>query len=86
MSRNQADVDAIMLDLDGTPNKSKFGIAIVGVSLSVCRAGAGAKGVPLYKHIQELFGTIELLMPVPAFIVINGGIAMLAIIWPCKSL
>ncbi|KAK1317442.1 hypothetical protein QJS10_CPA05g01958 [Acorus calamus] len=71
---NQADVDAIMLELDGTPNKSKFGAnAILGVSLSVCRAGAGAKGVPLYKHIQELSGTKELVMPVPAFNVINGG-------------
>ncbi|XP_057951444.1 enolase 1, chloroplastic isoform X1 [Malania oleifera] len=72
--RNQAEVDAIMLDLDGTPNKSKLGAnAILGVSLSVCRAGAGAKGIPLYKHIQELSGTKELVMPVPAFNVINGG-------------
>ncbi|KAH8491809.1 hypothetical protein H0E87_021420 [Populus deltoides] len=72
--RNQADVDAIMLDIDGTPNKAKLGAnAILGVSLSVCRAGAGAKGVPLYKHIQEISGTKELVMPVPAFNVINGG-------------
>lgn len=72
--RNQADVDAIMLDIDGTPNKSKLGAnAILGVSLSVCRAGAAAKGIPLYKHIQELSGTKELVMPVPAFNVINGG-------------
>ncbi|XP_058112319.1 enolase 1, chloroplastic-like [Magnolia sinica] len=72
--RNQADVDAIMLEFDGTPNKSKLGAnAILGVSLSVCRAGAGAKGVPLYKHIQELAGMKELVMPVPAFNVINGG-------------
>ncbi|CAA7409699.1 unnamed protein product [Spirodela intermedia] len=72
--RNQADVDAIMLEFDGTPNKSKLGAnAILGVSLSVCRAGAGAKGTPLYKHIQEISGTKELVMPVPAFNVINGG-------------
>ncbi|KAH9778407.1 Enolase 1 [Citrus sinensis] len=72
--RDQAEVDAIMLEIDGTPNKSKIGAnAILGVSLSVCRAGAGAKGVPLYKHIQELSGTKELVMPVPAFNVINGG-------------
>ncbi|WVZ64794.1 hypothetical protein U9M48_014268 [Paspalum notatum var. saurae] len=72
--RNQNDVDAIMLDIDGTPNKSKLGAnAILGVSLSVCRAAAGAKGVPLYKHIQELAGIKELVMPVPAFNVINGG-------------
>lgn len=73
-SRNQADVDDIMLEIDGTPNKSKLGAnAILGVSLSVCRAGAGAKGMPLYKHIQELSRTKELVMPVPAFNVINGG-------------
>jgi enolase len=72
--RNQSDVDAVMLDIDGTQNKSKLGAnAILGVSLSVCRAGAGAKGVPLYKHIQELAGIKELVMPVPAFNVINGG-------------
>ncbi|GJW03142.1 enolase 1, chloroplastic [Tanacetum coccineum] len=71
---NQADFDAIMLEIDGTPNKSKLGAnAILGVSLSVCRAGAGAKGMPLYKHIQEISGTKELVMPVPAFNVINGG-------------
>lgn len=72
--RNQADVDSLMLEIDGTTNKSKLGAnALLGVSLSVCRAGAGAKGIPLYKHIQELSGTRELVMPVPAFNVINGG-------------
>ncbi|KAI6683327.1 hypothetical protein NL676_029240 [Syzygium grande] len=74
LTRNQADVDAIMLEIDGTPNKSTMGAnTILGVSLSVCRAGAGAKGVPLYKHIQEICGTKELVIPVPAFNVINGG-------------
>ena len=68
MSRNQTNVDAIMLEIDGTPNKSKLGAnAILGVSLSVCRAGAGAKGLPLYRHIQEISITKELVMPVPAF-------------------
>ncbi|KAH7431492.1 hypothetical protein KP509_08G051400 [Ceratopteris richardii] len=63
-----------MLELDGTSNKSKLGAnAILGVSLSLCRAGAGAHGVPLYKHIQHLAGVEELVMPVPAFNVINGG-------------
>lgn len=72
--REQNDVDMLMLDLDGTPNKAKLGAnAILGVSLSLCRAGAGAHGVPLYKHIQHLAGTKELVMPVPAFNVINGG-------------
>eukprot|EP00250_Pteridium_aquilinum_P015902 c22829_g1_i1 orf=617-2113(-) len=72
--REQKDLDNLMLDIDGTPNKAKLGAnAILGVSLSVCRAGAGAQGVPLYKHIQQLAGTKELVMPVPAFNVINGG-------------
>ncbi|MCO5558307.1 hypothetical protein L7F22_011886 [Adiantum nelumboides] len=72
--REQNDLDMLMLDLDGTPNKAKLGAnAILGVSLSLCRAGAGAHGVPLYKHIQQLAGTKELVMPVPAFNVINGG-------------
>ncbi|KAK6925190.1 Enolase, N-terminal [Dillenia turbinata] len=72
--RNQSDIDAIMLEFDGTPNKSNLGAnAILGVSLSICRAGAGAKGIPLYKHIQDISGTKELVMPVPAFNVINGG-------------
>ncbi|KAL8159089.1 hypothetical protein V2J09_000626 [Rumex salicifolius] len=72
--RNQGEVDQVMLEIDGTPNKSKLGAnAILGVSLSLCRAGAGAKGIPLYKHIQDISGTKELVMPVPAFNVINGG-------------
>ncbi|KAI6704409.1 hypothetical protein NL676_007371 [Syzygium grande] len=72
--RNHTDVDAIMLEIDSTPNKSTMGAnAILGVSLSPCRAGVGAKRVPLYKHIQEISGTKELVMPVPAFNVINGG-------------
>ncbi|KAG6543504.1 hypothetical protein Mapa_015174 [Marchantia paleacea] len=73
-SRNQREIDAIMLELDGTQNKGKLGAnAILGVSLSVCRAGAGGQGLPLYRHIQELAGTKELVMPVPALNVINGG-------------
>lgn len=73
-TRNQKEIDNIMLELDGTSNKGKLGAnAILGVSLSVCRAGAGANGVPLYRHIQGLAGTKELVMPVPALNVINGG-------------
>lgn len=63
-----------MLDLDGTPNKGKLGAnAILGVSLSVCRGGAHAEGLPLYRHIQAISGTKQLVMPVPALNVINGG-------------
>lgn len=70
----QADVDKIMLDLDGTENKSKLGAnAILGVSLAVCKAGAAHKGVPLYRHIADLAGNSNVILPVPAFNVINGG-------------
>uniref|UniRef100_A0A8C9VAF2 phosphopyruvate hydratase n=1 Tax=Scleropages formosus TaxID=113540 RepID=A0A8C9VAF2_SCLFO len=54
--------------------KAKFGAnAILGVSLAVCKAGAAEKGVPLYRHIADLAGNTELVLPVPAFNVINGG-------------
>uniref|UniRef100_A0A803T360 phosphopyruvate hydratase n=1 Tax=Anolis carolinensis TaxID=28377 RepID=A0A803T360_ANOCA len=70
----QEKIDKIMIDLDGTENKSKFGAnAILGVSLAVCKAGAAEKGVPLYRHIADLAGNKELILPVPAFNVINGG-------------
>jgi len=47
--------------------------AILAVSLAVSRAGAAAKGLPLYKYIAELAGNTDLVLPVPAFNVINGG-------------
>uniref|UniRef100_A0A4W4F7E6 phosphopyruvate hydratase n=1 Tax=Electrophorus electricus TaxID=8005 RepID=A0A4W4F7E6_ELEEL len=53
---------------------AKFGAnAILGVSLAVCKAGAAEKGVPLYRHIADLAGKPEVILPVPAFNVINGG-------------
>lgn len=63
-----------MNKLDGTENKSKYGAnAILGVSLAVCKAGAAKKGVPLYRHIADLAGNKNIILPVPAFNVINGG-------------
>ncbi|KAM8794270.1 beta-enolase isoform 2-T2 [Eudromia elegans] len=54
--------------------KAKFGAnAILGVSLAACKAGAAEKGIPLYQHIANLAGNHELILPVPAFNVINGG-------------
>lgn len=47
--------------------------AILGVSLAVCRAGAAQKGVPVYRHIADLAGNSKVILPVPAFNVINGG-------------
>ncbi|KAG7484038.1 hypothetical protein MATL_G00045010 [Megalops atlanticus] len=70
----QEKIDKLMLELDGTENKSKFGAnAILGVSLAVCKAGAAEKGVPLYRHIADLAGNKDVILPVPAFNVINGG-------------
>ncbi|XP_047202568.1 enolase 1b, (alpha) isoform X2 [Girardinichthys multiradiatus] len=54
-------IDQMMIDMDGTENKS------------VCKAGAAEKGVPLYRHIADLAGNPEVILPVPAFNVINGG-------------
>ncbi|XP_062895365.1 gamma-enolase [Mobula hypostoma] len=71
---DQERIDQLMLDLDGTENKSRYGAnAILGVSLAVCKAGAAEKGIPLYRHIAELAGNSEVVLPVPAFNVINGG-------------
>jgi enolase len=70
----QEKIDKLMIEMDGTENKSKFGAnAIVGVSPAVCKAGGVEKGVPLYRHIADLAGNPEVILPVPAFNVINGG-------------
>lgn len=74
---NQEAVDQAMLDVDGTPNKGTLGAnSILGASMAVCKAGAFASDVPLYRHIQMLAGSGAggpLKLPVPAFNVINGG-------------
>ncbi|KAH8046064.1 phosphopyruvate hydratase [Aureococcus anophagefferens] len=72
---DQRAIDNLCIDLDGTPNKANLGAnAILGVSLAAAKAGAAAKGVPLYKHIADLAGNSEAnVLPVPAFNVINGG-------------
>jgi len=70
----QKEVDEFMLKLDGTENKNKLGAnAILGVSLAVCKAGAAELGIPLYRHLANLANYKEVILPVPAFNVINGG-------------
>ncbi|TYH61386.1 hypothetical protein ES332_D07G048400v1 [Gossypium tomentosum] len=76
----QAKIDNFMVQqLDGTVNewgwcKQKLGAnAILAVSLAVCKAGAMLKKIPLYQHIANLAGNKTLVLPVPAFNVINGG-------------
>jgi len=71
---DQASVDQFLIAMDGTNNKSKLGAnAILAVSMAVCKAGAAQKGVPLYRHIADLSGNQRVVLPVPAFNVINGG-------------
>lgn len=71
---DQTGIDEFMLGLDGTENKGNLGAnAILGVSLACCKAGAAQKGVPLYRHIADLAGNTKVVLPVPAFNVINGG-------------
>jgi len=71
---SQTSIDEAMIALDGTHNKSVLGAnAILGVSLAVSKAGAAAKGVPLFQHYADLAGNKELVLPVPSFNVINGG-------------
>ena len=67
----QVEVDAILIDLDGTPNKSRLGAnAILGVSLAVAHAAADSLGMPLYRYIG---GTSARVLPVPMMNIINGG-------------
>ena len=68
----QRDIDTLMIELDGTENKSNLGAnAILGVSLAVAKAAANALGLPLYQYIG---GTNAYVMPVPMSNVINGGV------------
>ncbi|KAM9038418.1 enolase isoform X1 [Sarcophilus harrisii] len=70
----QGKIDRLMLELDGTENKSKLGAnAILGISLAACKAGAAERCVPLSRHIADLACKEEVILPVPAFNVINGG-------------
>merc|ERR1712226_692332 len=71
---NQSAMDQMLIELDGTDNKSKLGAnAILGVSMAIARAASAEQNIPLYKHLANLAGKSKLLLPVPAFNVINGG-------------
>ncbi|HVG67553.1 MAG TPA: phosphopyruvate hydratase [Gaiellales bacterium] len=68
---DQREIDAAMIELDGTPNKSSLGAnAILGVSLAVARAAADESGLSLYRYVG---GTDAHVLPVPMMNVINGG-------------
>ena len=68
---DQRDIDRLMIDLDGTPTKSRLGAnAILGVSLAVAKAAANSLNLPLYRYIG---GSNTYVMPVPMMNIINGG-------------
>ncbi len=68
---DQVDIDNLMIELDGTPTKSKLGAnAILGVSLAVAKAAAQSVGLPLYRYIG---GTDAHILPVPMMNILNGG-------------
>ena len=73
-SFDQEKIDQLMIRLDGTLNKEKLGAnAILPVSIAFCKAAALEKDMPLYRHISGLFENKKLVLPVPAFNIINGG-------------
>ena len=70
------EIDQVMIDLDGTPNKSRLGAnAILGVSLACAHAGAHAKKLPLYRFLREVFDLpfTTYRLPIPTMNVLNGG-------------
>jgi len=70
-AEEQENIDAVMVDLDGTDNKSNLGAnAILGVSLAVAKAAADARGLPLYRYVG---GVNAHVLPVPMMNIINGG-------------
>ena len=70
-AENQIHIDQTMIELDGTPNKSRLGAnAILGVSLAVAKAAAEASGLLLYRYVG---GTNARVLPVPMMNIINGG-------------
>ncbi len=70
-AEDQVELDRMMIELDGTPNKSRLGAnAILGVSLATAKAAADARGLPLYRYVG---GVSANLLPVPMMNIVNGG-------------
>jgi enolase len=70
--KDQEALDQVLIDLDGTPNKSRLGAnAILGVSLAAAKAMANEVGLPLYRYIG---GEEAVILPVPMMNIINGGV------------
>ncbi len=70
-SRNQTQIDNLLIEIDGTPSKSKLGAnAILGVSLAVARAASASLGIPVYRYLGSPVSNV---LPVPLMNIINGG-------------
>lgn len=70
----QKEIDKLMIEMDGTENKTKLGAnAILGVSMAVARVAAAENDVKLYEHLGALSDNVSYAMPVPSMNVINGG-------------
>ena len=71
---DQKTLDQFLIDLDGTPNKSKLGAnAILGVSMAFAKVGAKEEGIPLYEYLGKLALNKNYQFPVPMLNIINGG-------------
>ena len=70
-AEDQSAIDAMLVELDGTENKSRLGAnAILGVSLAIAKAAADSRGLPLYRYVG---GVSAHVLPVPMMNIINGG-------------
>jgi len=73
-AREQSAIDEAMIELDGTPTKSRLGAnALLAVSLATARAAAAGADIPLYRYLNGLAGSVPMQMPVPMMNIINGG-------------
>src|SRR5947209_12236089 len=71
-AEDQLAIDRALIELDGTPNKSRLGAnAILGVSLACAKAAAAESGVPLYRYVGGVFART---LPVPMMNILNGGV------------
>jgi len=72
---DQAHLDRLMIDLDGTSNKRRLGAnALLSVSLAACRAAALSSGIPLYRHIAAIASVVRPTIPLPMVNIVSGGL------------
>lgn len=73
-ANDQKGIDRLMIDLDGTENKSRLGgNAIVGTSMAICRAAAKSQKIPLYEYFGQLSGNSKFELPQPQILLLEGG-------------